>query len=169
MISGCENDVHEIENLNKQSVEIEVAHDIMSYYSKGGKVNAILTAPLLYRYLDREPYVVLNHGLRVEFFNDSLQAASVLTAKTGEYFSNNNKILVKDSVVVVNKKGERLECQELYWDASKEQFYTDKPVKITTADEVIYGDGLRANQDFTWHEIIHPHNSQIRVSTGNMP
>ena len=163
------NDVHEVERLNRQSIEVEVAHNIMSYYSRDGKVNARLTAPLLYRYLNRQPYVVLNKGLRVEFFNDSLKVTSVLTAKKGAYFSTTSKMEVSDSVVVVNNKGERLECQELEWDAGKQQFTTDRPVKIITATETIFGDGLRANQDFTWHEIIHPHNSLIRMSSGKLP
>jgi LPS export ABC transporter protein LptC len=170
LLSGsCVNDVHEVENLNRQSVQVEVAHNIISYYSRSGKVNARLTAPLLYRYLDQQPYVLLNHGLRVEFYNDSLQVSSVLTAKKGEYFSNSSKILVSDSVVVVNRKGERLECRELQWDAGKQQFFTNKPVKITTASETIYGDGLLANEDFTWHEIIHPHNSLLRMNEKNLP
>ncbi|HVB02929.1 MAG TPA: LPS export ABC transporter periplasmic protein LptC [Chitinophagaceae bacterium] len=169
LISGCVNDVHQIEDLNKQSVQIEVAHHILSYYSRSGKVNARLTAPLLYRYLDKQPYVVLNQGLKVEFYNDSQEVSSTLTARIGEYFSNNNMMVVRDSVVVVNQKGERLECQKLTWDASKQQFFTHDPVKIITANEIIYGDGLIANENFTWHEIIHPHNSQIRVSSGKLP
>jgi hypothetical protein len=37
----------------------------------------------------------------------------------------------------------------LFWDEKKELIYTNKFVKITTENEVIWGEGLEANQEFT--------------------
>jgi hypothetical protein len=33
------------------------------------------------------------------------------------------------------------------------KFYTDKPVKIITPEQTLYGDGLEANEDFSAYTI----------------
>jgi len=37
----------------------------------------------------------------------------------------------------------------LIWLQDSSKIYTDEFVKITTADEIIMGEGMEANQDFT--------------------
>jgi lipopolysaccharide export system protein LptC len=56
-------------------------------------------------------------------------------------------------VEVMNVKGERLNTEELHWDQKSGKIYTDKFVRITTADQIIMGDGMTANQTFTEWEI----------------
>lgn len=55
---------------------------------------------------------------------------------------------VKNDVVVVNEKGERLNTEHLIWDEKTRRIYTDVFVKITTPDKVFYGDGLDADDSF---------------------
>ncbi|MHB1920735.1 MAG: LPS export ABC transporter periplasmic protein LptC [Chitinophagaceae bacterium] len=170
LVSGCENDIRQVRAMTKGNVGVEEAQTILSYYSVAGKVKARMTAPVLYRYLKNPPYVKFPEGLRVDFFNDSLQVQSVLTAKKGYYYENSNKVLVRDSVVVTNiKKGESLHTEELHWDAQKQQFFTDKPVHIVTSTEIINGTGLTSNQNFTDYHILQVTNSQLRVSSSTLP
>ena len=51
------------------------------------------------------------------------------------------------------KNGEKLETEKLVWDEANKTIYTDAFVKITTADQVIMGKGLKSNQDFTKYQI----------------
>ena len=53
----------------------------------------------------------------------------------------------------VSKKNETLNAEELIWDEKNGKIYSDKFVKITTADEIIYGEGFEANEDFTNYKI----------------
>ena len=63
-------------------------------------------------------------------------------------------MIVRENVCVVNKKGEQLNTEELVWNQKLDKFYTDKKVKITTApNQVMYGEGLEANADFSWYKI----------------
>jgi hypothetical protein len=55
--------------------------------------------------------------------------------------------------VVINEKGDKLNTEHLMWDKKKRMIYSNAFVKITTADEVIYGDGLEANESFTKYKI----------------
>nr|MBA4167421.1 LPS export ABC transporter periplasmic protein LptC [Chitinophagaceae bacterium] len=43
----------------------------------------------------------------------------------------------------------------LWWDQNKQQFYTDKTVRIYQPDKTIYGTGLKAAQNFEWYDIYH--------------
>lgn len=56
-------------------------------------------------------------------------------------------MLVEQEVVFRNVRGERLETEQLAWDRASGQVRTDRPVKVTRARDIIYGQGLDASQD----------------------
>ena len=62
-------------------------------------------------------------------------------------------MIARDSVVLKDKEGKMLNTELLNWDNKTSKIYTDKFVKITTASEILYGDGLEAEQDFSRYEI----------------
>ena len=62
----------------------------------------------------------------------------------------------KDGVVVINEKGEKLNTEHLVWDKKTEKITSDVFVKITTDSEVLMGEGLISNQDFTEYRILKP-------------
>jgi LPS export ABC transporter protein LptC len=101
------------------------------------------------------PYVEFPRTLHVDFFNDSVKVESTLDAHYARYRDYENKVFLKDSVVVINTlKGDTLKTNELWWDQNTEEFYTDKPVRIYQRDKTIYGTGLRAAQDFSSYDIF---------------
>ena len=162
-ILSCENDINIVKNHNKKSIGIEEGKQIESYLSQGGKVKAKLMAPTMLRYQLDTPKVVFPNSLKVDFYNDSTKIESRLFAKYGQYLENDNKVFLKDSVVVFNINGDTLFCQELYWDQVKSIFYTDKNVIIHKPDQKVYGNGLIADQSFKWFTIKHPHNSFMNI------
>jgi LPS export ABC transporter protein LptC len=155
-IVACENDINAIMNLDKKVTAVEEGKDIESMYSQTGRVKAKLTAPLMLRHLKPPVYVEFSKGLKVLFYNDSLGIESTLTARYGKYFENDANIFLKDHVVVINKKGERLDCEELNWDSKLQKFLSGKPVRISTPTDTLYGTGLESNQDFSDYTILHP-------------
>jgi hypothetical protein len=62
-------------------------------------------------------------------------------------------MIARDSVMLKDKEGKILQTELLTWDEETDRIFTDKFVKITTPTEILYGDGLEANQDFTRYEI----------------
>ena len=62
----------------------------------------------------------------------------------------------RDNVVVINVEGDTLYTEHLIWDGEKEIIFTDDPVEIRTKDDIIFGDGLEANQSFTKYTIKNP-------------
>ena len=64
-----------------------------------------------------------------------------------------NLMEAKNTVKIKNENGDILETEHLVWNEKTEMVYTEEFVKITTKDEVIYGEGLESNQDFTKYTI----------------
>ena len=62
----------------------------------------------------------------------------------------------KEDVVVTNIKGEKLNTEQLVWDQKSGKITSDVFVKITTEDQVLMGEGLIANEDFTNYRILKP-------------
>ena len=85
----------------------------------------------------------------VTFFDTTGNEESKLSSKYGKLLSEEQYLLVKDSVVFVNPKGEKLETELLHIYFSEDSITTPEKVKITTEDGVIIGKGLTSNTGFT--------------------
>lgn len=167
---SCSNTDEEIRRLNSKNMGIEEAKNVEINYSLGGKAKARLRGPLMYRYQDTVPRIEFPKTLHVDFFDDTLGIESILDANYARYLENENKVFLRDSVRVLNRKGDTLYCHELYWDRSRagREFYTDKPVRIRTKTETIDGDGMESAQDFSEPVIRNPR-GYIGVPQSNFP
>jgi hypothetical protein len=147
---SCENDPRRIKELTEKITEVEEAKNIESYLSQDGMMKAKLTAPLMLRVLADTLYVEFPSSLHVDFYNDSLKVESWLDSKYGKYFENLNKVYLRDSVVIINIKGDTLKCPDLWWDQNAKLFYTDKYAEYHAKGKNIYGGkGLEATQDMS--------------------
>jgi hypothetical protein len=152
ILCACANDLKDIPNLHDKRTALDEGRIIQIYLSQNGKVKGKLTAPLMYIFQADSPYTEFPKGLHVDFYNDSLIKESQLDAKYGKDRSWENKVFLKDSVVVINVlKGDTLRCEELWWDKNAQKFYTDKPARYSQKDKFVnYGkNGLEAKQDLS--------------------
>ncbi|MEO6328043.1 MAG: LPS export ABC transporter periplasmic protein LptC [Ginsengibacter sp.] len=169
-ILGCENSLKEIRDATAKRIGVEEAKQVNINYSISGKTKARITAPLMLRYQDTVPYTEFPKTIHADFYNDSLVIESRLDARYARYMETENKVFLRDSVKVINRTGDTLYCNELYWDRSKtgKEFYTDKPVRIRTKTHIIDGSGMDAPQDFKdWH-ILHP-TGFVKVPASQFP
>jgi len=150
-MSACENDPETVDSFFRKQTAVEEAFKVESYMSQEGKVKAKLTAPYMKRHMADSPYVEFPRTLHVDFYNDSTQIESTVDALYARHMEYEHKILLRDSVVVINKlKGDTLRTSELLWDQNKQEFYTDKPVRIFQKTSHTFGKfGLQAKQDFS--------------------
>lgn len=169
-LCSCENKLEDIEKFNQKDIAIEEGKNVIIKYSVAGMKKAILTGPVMYRVQDTIPYVEFPKNIHVDFFDIRDSIDSKLDAKYARYKESQSKVFLKDSVRVINVKGDTLYCNELYWDRSHTgaEFYTDKPVRIRTRTEIIDGIGMEARQDFKEWYIIHP-TGVIKVSGAQFP
>jgi len=151
ILCSCENDVKEIESLSlKKNEPLSRGKNIALIYSEKSNVKINITAPLMEEFgLEEDKYMEMKEGIKVLFYDSLMNVSSTLTAN---YAINRvaDKIMeAKDDVVVVNDKGEVLHTEHLVWMQDSSKIYTHEFVKITTVDEIIMGEGMEANQDFT--------------------
>jgi len=152
LLSSCENDLAEVERvIKKEELQFETMKGgVEMLYSDSAIVRVKITAPTMLRYLNKtEPTQEFPDGVHVDFFSPSGRVSSQLTSKYALRSEGKKNILVKEDVVWKSKLDEVLETDELIWDEKEERVHTKKFVKITRPDEIVYGYGLDANQDFT--------------------
>ncbi len=168
--NSCKNDPREIEALvDPRSVQVDRAQDVTIIFSENGLTQARLFAQEFIRNDQAlPPYIDMKGDVRMELFGDSLETESVLTAGYARYYEKQGNILIRDQVVVHNRKGENLFTDELVYHRDRARFYTEKPVRVETPDQIIYGDGLEANEDFSWYEILHP-KGVVQVEKSSIP
>lgn len=147
---GCENDEKVINDLTKKVTLKEEAINIESFLSQDGKMKARLTAPLMYRVAADTLYTEFPNTLHVDFYDDNAAVETRLDCKYGKYFENLNKVYLRDSVVVINVKGDTLKSPDLWWDQNTKLFYTDNYAEYRTKDKKIFpSKGIEATQDFS--------------------
>jgi len=123
-------------------------------YFVSAKKNSALKAPIIKKYLLNDTsYTLMPEGMTALFYDSLEQEESSLTADNGTYLENAHKVIARNNVLVANKKGEKLYTEELIWLQDSGIIWTDKFVKIVQPDGVIYGEGLKAAEDFSSYEI----------------
>ena len=169
-LASCSNSMTEINDLtNKRQSQDDRGIDVTVIYSKNGIVQArLFTHELIRNETAAPPYTDMKNGLKVEFFNDSAVVKNTLTAKNARWYINEGDIIIRDSVVVVNDKGDKLETQELIWKSSTKKFFTEKPVSIATPTHIIFGTGMQADEDFSHYHIIKP-TGAVQVNKKEVP
>lgn len=147
---SCENDPADINRIaSRNNLSIEIGVDVEILYSDSAQVRVKIKGDTLLNYLDKnKPRREFPAGVAVDFYGGTDSPESRLTAKYAIQYEHEGRIVARDSVVLVSKRNEKLETEELIWDEKKEIIFTNKFVKVQTPEEVMMGYGLEASQDF---------------------
>lgn len=147
---ACENDLAEVQKfIVEDQVAIEVGEEVEVIYSDSGKVQMKVIAPILHRHLDKKsPKRAFPQGIAVYFVGKDQQIESWLTGKHAVEIEHLQQTTFRDSVVLVNKNGEKLETDHLIWDQKAGKIYTEQLVRMTTIDKRIWGYGFEADREF---------------------
>lgn len=157
LYQSCKNDEGEINRITKVSNQpTETGIGLEVYYSDSGFVKAKVLAPVMYRYFDNKPHTELPKGVEMFFYDNKQNVISTLTSKYAIRDEVAKTMEARNDVVVKNQKGDQMNTEKLIWNELTGKFSSDVFVKITTATEVIMGEGFEANQDFTRYSIKHP-------------
>ena len=149
--TSCVNDMDVVKKINKNPEELnEIGTGVEIVYSDSGKIKAKIIAPeLLRNYSEESPYTEFKKGLRAYFYNQLGEIDSKLSANYGKIYNGEQELLVKNDVRVLNTNGDKLNTEELVWQKNTRKITSTKFVKIATQDEIIYGNGMEAKEDFT--------------------
>ncbi len=153
---SCKNNLDDARKItSRANVNIERGKNLDIIYSSLGENKIKAHALTMLRFNTDKPYMQFPDGIKVEFYDESGIVETVMTAKWATIQDGSSLMTARNDVIVINKKGEKLNTEELIWDEQREQIYSNAFVKITTDDEIIMGNGLESNQMFTDYTIKH--------------
>lgn len=155
LLSACTNDMKDIDALTgKQNLKEDIAYDVTIIYSEEGRAKMRIFAKEFVRNdFAKPPFTDMRNGLKIEFFDDSLQIESTLTAGYARFYEERKNVLIRENIIIHTKKQETIKTEELVWNQNIKKIYTEKPVTITTPTQSMQGDALEAEEDFSLYQI----------------
>ena len=154
VVLSCENKMPVIAKSDLLTLPALSAKGVVMILNDSGRIQLILTSPLIEQYDKADPkFSEFRSGLKVDLYNGKESPEAKVTAKYGKC-TDNNLWELRDSVVVINEKNEKLETELLFWNQEKDHIYTDRFVKITSEDEIIQGIGFESDSHLLSRKIL---------------
>ncbi|HTF19933.1 MAG TPA: LPS export ABC transporter periplasmic protein LptC [Chryseolinea sp.] len=145
---------------NKELLEytgpLSEAENVELFFSENERVKVRMTAEVAYEFQngDRE----FPKGVFIEMYDLTGKITSTLRANHAYFFKSEEHWRGRGNVELKNlDKQQQLNTEELFWKPKDQKVYTDKFVTIRQDGDVLYGEGLTANEDLTDYVITHPH------------
>jgi len=101
------------------------------------------------RFDGKDPYIEFPEGLNLYTYNVAGEQEAFLRADYAINHLNEQVMEAKGDVLLRNAEGKQLETEYLVLDEKTERIHTDAFVKITKGTQVIMGEGLEADLNFT--------------------
>ena len=92
----------------------------------------------------------------MEQFDSLMQIDASIKADTAYYYEKEKLWELRSNVFIQNRKGEKFDTQQLFWNQKTEKVYSDKYIRIEQTENIITGYGFESNQQLTQYVI---HNS----------
>jgi LPS export ABC transporter protein LptC len=151
---SCENKVTVLPKSDLLTLPTITGKEFYTTVKDSGKLQLEMYAPIVEQYEKADPpFYEFVKGLKVNVYNGKDTPQAKITSKYAKC-TNNNLWELRDSVVVINDKGERLETEVLNWNQEKDLIYTDRFVKITSSDQVTQGIGFESDSHLTRRKIF---------------
>ncbi len=153
----------------EEGTPVKEAFQVRFVFSENAIVQAELEAPhAIEAREENEDVRIFDKGMHLSFYTPEGTKETDLVAKNGKFRNQFNEAEVWGEVVMINSKGDQLRTEHLWWNKTKNRIHTDRNlVKIITATEIIYGDSLDANTDFTEYKIFNI-NGAVNVKEGDL-
>jgi LPS export ABC transporter protein LptC len=154
-LCACKNDLDELASIEMNAdAPDRITTNAEYFYSDSGYVRNRLRAGRVEEYMtEGHQRTELTNGVELVFFDADSRPGSRLNAERGLISPKTKRMEVFEHVVFTNPRGERMETEHLVWSQDSDRVYTESPVKISRARDIIYGQGLDANEDFSRYSI----------------
>lgn len=156
--SSCVNDLKKIQKITINNTDPnERVQNLQLLFTDSGYAKVRVFTTLAETYYLPQNVTKLKDSLCVYFYDDKGQIETILTGRYGEYYPNENRIVVQNHVVLTKPSADqKMETEELIWKQADSSIFSNRVVTITTPTGKFYGDGVRSKQDFSSYEFIHP-------------
>ena len=157
---SCTNDPKVVQKfILRKELPIEQIKEAELIQTENGNIKVRIVANTINRFQNSQPELIFSNHFVVTFYTDSSKVQSILKAENASIDEQKKIMIASENVILESSDAKKLETEELVWDEMSNKVYTDKKVKITTGEKVIFGEGFISNPDFTEYSIIKIHGS----------
>ncbi len=152
LLTACSNDLKDVKEISTEFLSVERGKEVEILFTEDGLPTIRIIAPTAVRYNTEPPdlpYTVFPDGLKLYVYNENGDLDSELSANEGKMTDNSDDLEVNGDVVIINEKEEQLNTENLTWNKKDKKIRSEGFVKIFTNDEIIYGSGFEADENFT--------------------
>lgn len=170
ILFSCSNDLQEVKEITGEFLSIENGKDVEILFTEDALPTIKIIAPTAVRYSlmpPDVPYTDFPDGLQLFVYNEKGELDSELSANQGKMTDNSDDLEVNGDVQIINVKGEKLNTESLTWNKIDKKIRSDGFVKIFTDDEIIYGTGFEADENFT-NYVIYNISGIVKVKDGEI-
>jgi LPS export ABC transporter protein LptC len=155
IVFSCTTNIEQVERVtNFTQLPTQTIFNSSIQFTDSAIVTFKVTAGKIDRYSDKEaPHDEFSDGVEVLSFDGNGNIESTILALRAVNYPEESRMEAIDSVTLENNEGKKLETELLIWNQKENRIHTDKHVKITTANEILFGEGLDAKDDFSSYEI----------------
>ena len=155
LLAGCDGNDKELKQPVTYKGPLREVHNLEMLFSDSARLKIHMKAPLQLEQTNGDQH--FPKGVYIEFYDEKGVKSTTLKANKGIRYAKTNLYNVRGNVIVRNlQKGETLNTEELSWKPETKKIFTEKFVTITTAEEILKGEGLDAMQDMTRYRIRKP-------------
>jgi LPS export ABC transporter protein LptC len=88
------------------------------------------------------------------FYDEAGSETTTIESDSGHYYKTANEYKLMGNVLITDKiKNQTMNTTSLIWAPTREIIYTTDPVDLTTPTQILHGQGLTANQNFTQYSL----------------
>ena len=156
LLSACGNDIEKTKIFEPQTLPDNTIRNAHIQRSENGKLQMLMTAPLVEQYSQPEPKTEYREGVYIQFFNGYNNATGTLRAHYAATFDKREEMLVRDSVVIIDfQRGDTIYLHNLTWNQLQHRVYSDTLVRTKNGPRVTYGDRFESDDAFESPQIFH--------------
>lgn len=155
MFFSCKNNFKEVQKIGiSENEPIGVAENINLKYTDSAKLKANLISPKMLDFSNRDfAFTEFPEGINLTLYDDDDNKNTIISDYAIAY-EETDLIDLQGNVVLTTHEGDILNADQLYYDQIKDWLYTNQPVKFTTKDQIINGNGFDSNMDFTKARVL---------------
>lgn len=146
-VAACGDDSSQSEVLSPDDLPPgDVTFGLTHVMTKEGVRSAILEADTAVQVENGRRWDL--RGVELQFFTESGAESGTLTSRTGEYTPHNGSFIARGDVVLITRSegaARRLETEELHYDTSTEEIWSDSTWVLDEGGQVSRGSSFRSN------------------------
>lgn len=156
MLASCSNDIEKVRFFDKKDLPNQTVKNAVVRRSSSGKVQMVMTTPVVEKYNDPAQRTFYPKGLQVDFLNaDGTKRANLWTLQAEE-LTESNIVQARDSVVIIDyEAGDTVYMKNLTWNRTEGRMYSNDVIRSVNGKRVTYGDSFESDDQFNNPQIFH--------------